>query len=56
MDAPLVEKDHYAVCACFLVMSSFVLQKKRSATIWKTIIMRKSICQKGRKKKKRNDP
>ncbi|WP_378210204.1 hypothetical protein [Anoxybacteroides rupiense] len=28
MDAPLVEKDHYAVCACFLVMSSFVLQKK----------------------------
>jgi hypothetical protein len=22
-----LRKDHYAVCACFLVMSSFVLQK-----------------------------
>jgi uncharacterized membrane protein YiaA len=27
MDAPLVEKGYYAVCACFLIMSSFVLQK-----------------------------
>jgi uncharacterized membrane protein YiaA len=27
MEAPLVEKGYYAVCACFLIMSSFVLQK-----------------------------
>jgi uncharacterized membrane protein YiaA len=27
MDAPLVEKGYYAVCSCFLIMSSFVLQK-----------------------------
>lgn len=27
MEAPLVEKGYYSVCALFLIMSSFVLQK-----------------------------